>query len=169
MDHNLFHGHNIHRYRLYICENILTIKCPRPACGNAIFDFDGCVLSTTAFISCPLHLRPSDALLCAARVAAHFVPGAWPIAATTPTITCASAPAMPEQARSLERLISSKHITGNGAGMRCSNICSRYPQTMRRRCGGCTIYTKDFLTNRRCYLQARLAIALDVAALGFSL
>ena len=32
----------IHRHRLHICENILTLKCPRPNCGRAILDFDGC-------------------------------------------------------------------------------------------------------------------------------
>jgi hypothetical protein len=39
----------IHRHRLHICENILTLKCPRPACGLAVLDFDGCVWSTTVF------------------------------------------------------------------------------------------------------------------------
>jgi interleukin-1 receptor-associated kinase 4 len=33
----------IYRHRLHICENILTLKCPRPACGQAVLDFDGCV------------------------------------------------------------------------------------------------------------------------------
>ena len=35
----------IHRHRLHISENILTqgLKCPRPDCGLAFEDFDGCV------------------------------------------------------------------------------------------------------------------------------
>ncbi len=34
----------IYRHRLHICDNILTLKCPRPDCGMAILDFDGCAL-----------------------------------------------------------------------------------------------------------------------------
>jgi ubiquitin C len=128
----------IHRYRLHICENILTLKCPRLACGKAIFDFDGWVRPITAY-SCPSRLFPLDALLCDAHVVAHFVPGAWLIAAATHTITCGSAPATPEPARSLERLLSLRHITGKGAGMRCSNICFRSPRTMQRRCVMCSL------------------------------
>jgi hypothetical protein len=30
------------RARLYIAENILTLKCPRRNCGRAILDFEGC-------------------------------------------------------------------------------------------------------------------------------
>ena len=80
---------------------------------------------------------------------ARAVPGAWLIAAATRTITCASAPAMPDQARSMVRLISLRHITGNGGGMRCSSICSRFPQTMQRRCGVSShICVRDYSNGR---------------------
>ena len=37
----------IYRHRLHICENILTLKCPRLDCGAAVLDFDGCVCFQT--------------------------------------------------------------------------------------------------------------------------
>jgi hypothetical protein len=40
----------IYRHRLYISENILTLRCPRPGCGLAFEDFDGCVCSQTSFV-----------------------------------------------------------------------------------------------------------------------
>ena len=32
----------VHRHRLHIVENILTLHCPREGCRAAVFDFDGC-------------------------------------------------------------------------------------------------------------------------------
>ena len=32
----------IHGHRLHIVENILTLRCPRKGCRQAVLDFDGC-------------------------------------------------------------------------------------------------------------------------------
>jgi serine/threonine protein kinase len=36
-------ANNTHRHRLHVCENILTLKCPRPNCRRAFVDFEGCM------------------------------------------------------------------------------------------------------------------------------
>lgn len=36
-------ANNTHRHRLHVCENILTLKCPRPSCRRAFLDFEGCM------------------------------------------------------------------------------------------------------------------------------
>jgi hypothetical protein len=46
----------IYRHRLHICEHILTLKCPRRDCGNAVLDFDGCV-RLKAFYRRLIHLH----------------------------------------------------------------------------------------------------------------
>ena len=40
----------IYRHRLYISENILTLRCHRPDCGLAFEDFDGCVCCQASFV-----------------------------------------------------------------------------------------------------------------------
>ena len=53
----------IYRHRLHICENILTLKCPRPACGQAVLDFDGCVrMSCSLLLTSDSHVLPLSVL-----------------------------------------------------------------------------------------------------------
>jgi serine/threonine protein kinase/ubiquitin len=53
----------IYRHRLHICENILTLKCPRPACGQAVLDFDGCVrMSCSLLLTSDSHVLPLGVL-----------------------------------------------------------------------------------------------------------
>jgi translation initiation factor 1 (eIF-1/SUI1) len=42
----------VHRHRLHIAENILTLHCPRVGCGAAILDFDGCMAVTCDRCKC---------------------------------------------------------------------------------------------------------------------
>ena len=77
----------MHRHRLHISENILTLKCPRPDCGLAFADFDGCVCCQNSDCVLVTDSCAPDALLSAADAAARFAAGAWPIAAATRTRT----------------------------------------------------------------------------------
>ena len=77
----------MHRHRLHISENILTLKCPRPDCGLAFADFDGCVCCQNSDCVLVTDSFAPDALLSAADAAARFAAGAWPIAAATRTRT----------------------------------------------------------------------------------
>ena len=40
------------RHRLHIAENILTLKCPRAGCNQAIFDFEACIAITCSNCQC---------------------------------------------------------------------------------------------------------------------
>ena len=42
----------MHRHRLHIVENILTLHCPREGCRAAVLDFDGCFAVTCSNCRC---------------------------------------------------------------------------------------------------------------------
>ena len=52
----------IHRHRLHISE-ILTLKCPRPDCGQVFVDFDGCVCCQNSDCVLAADSSAPDALL----------------------------------------------------------------------------------------------------------
>ena len=71
----------IYRHRLYICEHILTLKCPRHGCKHAVLDF-------SEYVTLSAFLLASDssflvALLWSASARVIFVAGAWLIAVLT--------------------------------------------------------------------------------------
>jgi serine/threonine protein kinase len=43
---------SVHRHRLYIAENLLTLHCPRETCRAAVLDFDGCFAVTCSACNC---------------------------------------------------------------------------------------------------------------------
>ena len=80
-------------HRKKIIEDILTLKCQRPGCGAAIFDFDGCFAVTCALCKggfCAWYAKFSSKKELVALMVTRF-PGAWPIAVPMPTRTSSPA------------------------------------------------------------------------------